>query len=366
MQNNENNQPLFISEEWISGESCLFTITNIFEHSKAKNILMPMRKKFMNQLQNEGFEIVTDRKNVPDNAFYLTMNDFALCNDDIEPGVWKKLFDKKVFESGGEKFNYPRSLTMEEYFSNPFFPAVFKNEIANGGKDKFLIETPNQLEIIKSFYNDFINDSYYKQIFDLCIFQQFIETPTNYKTYMRVLMGASGDVMGASLKYSLIKRELKQDIGDLEEYFSDANSKYFLDSKSMFGYYSGGGNISFSQPRYSYEKKEILKAHNIDSDNPKVPDDVLEVSQSIVQNCHSMLGVICGIDFIYNINDGKWYYLELQAFPAIDEWADVKRIKLPKRKDLNGYLELLEIELEARHEALTLLRNKKIKNKSNR
>ena len=41
------------------------------------------------------------------------------------------------------------------------------------------------------------------------------------------------------------------------------------------------------------------------------------------------LGVICGIDFIYNEKDNKWYYLEIQAFPAIDEWAVTKGIKIP-------------------------------------
>ena len=363
MQNKENKkQPLFIWDEWITGESCLFTVKNPFEHARAKQILGKMRTKFVEELKKEGFEIITDNKNIPEDAIYFIMDENAVCDEKQDACTWKKEFDKKIFKAGGPKLNYPMSLSMEEFFEKPFFPAVLKNETTNGGKDKILIETPEQLEKIKEFYYEHINNLMYKTIFSLTIFQQYINTPTNYQTYMRVLMGASGDVLGACLKYSLLNYDNQRELGVLEKHFCDTDSKYFLNSKSMFGYYSGGGNIYFSQLRFSSEKSEILKAHNIDCQRPQMPDEVLEVSKNIAQDCNSILGIICGIDYIYNAEDGKWYYLENQAFPAIDEWANDKNIKLPKQKNVDTYLKYLEIELDARKEALTLVMNKKTKN----
>ena len=47
---------------------------------------------------------------------------------------------------------------MEEFFINPFFPVVLKNELTNGGVDKFFIKNESQLNVIKKFYNDFKNN----------------------------------------------------------------------------------------------------------------------------------------------------------------------------------------------------------------
>ncbi len=52
---------------------------------------------------------------------------------------------------------------------------------------------------------------------------------------------------------------------------------------------------------------------------------------------------------------GNWYYLENQAFPAIEEWAWERNIKVPKGTTIKGFLEYLELDLQARYEALNLL-----------
>lgn len=356
---NNKKQKVFIEDSWITGDTCLFSITNIVQHTRARKIVGEMRKKFVNRLIDEGFIVTNDKENLSDDDVCLIMNDLAVCDNTLSLDIYKKAFDERIFKAAGEKLNIPKSLRMEDFFDNPFFPAVFKNEIANGGEDKFLIETNNQLELIKLFYNDFKNDSYYKETFDTSIFQQYINTPTDYKTYMRVLIGASGDVMGASLKYSkgvVLDNSTK---GLFERHLCDSNSKYFLDCDGMFGYYSGGGNISFSQPRYSIEKQEILKAHGLNPQKPEVPQDVLEVARNIVKNCNKELGILCGMDFIPNLDDGKWYYLENQAFPAIDEWANKKKIKLPATGTVDSYIKYLELDLEARYEALMLYMKRK-------
>ena len=288
------------------------------------------------------------------------MNNLAICDELADIKTFKKEFDKRMFEAGTDKLNYPYSLRIEEFFAKPFFPAVLKNELTNGGIDKFLIETPEQLEKIKKFYKKFHNIEPYKTNFENCIFQQYIETPTNHQTYLRVLMSASGDAMGASLKYSQVSEKHREPEGIFEKYFWDKNSEYFLNCKGMFNYYSNGGNILFSQPRFSYDNRNILKAHNIDPDNPTIPDTVLEIASSIMKKCNKELGIICGFDFILNEKDNKWYYLENQAFPAIDEWAATKGIRKLKVNSVDDYISYCALELEARYEALLMTMKKSL------
>ena len=351
-------QIVYIEPKWETGETCLINIKDPLIYAQAKAKLTKIRREFILKLEEEGF-IITYEKTKDKDIVYLIMDDSSICDTNQTIDIYKKEFDKKMFKAGGNKLNYPYTLTVEEYFKNPFFPAVFKYELVNGGVDKFLIETKEQLEIIKKFYHDFSNNKEYKDAFSCSIFQQYIETPTKYQTYMRVLMSASGDLMGASLKYSKIEEKKRNPQGIFEKYFWNKNSQYFLNCNGMFNYYSEGGNILFCQPRYSSEKQEILEEHGIECDNIKVPEEVLEVASMIVQKCNRELGIMCGIDFILNKKDNKWYYLENQAFPAIEEWAATKDIKTVNVKNVNDYIKYCAQELEARHDALMMYMNKK-------
>jgi len=176
---------------------------------------------------------------------------------------------------------------------------------------------------------------------------------------MRVLMSASGDVLGASLKYSRASVEVRPAAGTFEKFFWDKDSEFYLDCKGMFNYYSGGGDINFGKNRLNYEERELLNAHGINPDNPSLPEEVLEVSANIAMKCNKEIGILCGLDFIYNAEDKKWYYLEMQAFPAIDEWAIPRNIKVREVRDIKDYIKMNSLDLEARHEALMLCMAKK-------
>lgn len=357
---NANGQKLYIDPAWITGKTCLFTVTNRTDYFKGLMGLSTIRKDFIKQLENEGFIITTDPKDNDPDIVYFIMNDQAIVPEDNSLGGFKKAFDKRMFEIAGPNFNYPYSVSIEEFFEHPFFPVVFKNEATNAGKDKMLIETPEQLEIFKKFYEKYKNKPGYKEQLECSIFQQLIETPTENKTYMRVLISASGDVLGASLKYSRPVMQERPLQGSMEKHLLDPNSEYFINSKQMFNYYSGGGNINLGQSRFDYSEKQILIEHGIDPENPLVPAEVLEVAANIASKGNKELGILCGIDFIMNKHDGKWYYLENQAFPAIEEWAVPRRIRLKEVKTMNDYIKLNAQDLVARHEALMLLMNKKL------
>lgn len=365
MANNEdfnaNGQVIFVEPKWVTGETCLFSVNNMRDYMYGRTHLTKMRKAFLARLEKEGFVITYDKNDINEDTICLIMNEAALgLGQNTTMADYKKAFDQRMFEKGGEKLNYPHTLRVEEYFENPFFPAVFKNEGTNGGVDKFLIENEEQLEIIKKLYKDYRNNPIIANAFSLSVFQQLIETPTNHKTYMRVLMSSSGDVMGASLKYSIAETKVRQPEGIFEKFFWDKNSEYYLNSKGMFNYYSGGGNIHFAQPRFSTEKSKILLEHGLNPNRPEVPEDVLEVASNIASKGNEELGIISGIDFILNKYDNKWYYLEIQAFPAIEEWAVTKGIRKIKEGGIEEYMKYCELDLEARHDALMMHMNKKM------
>ena len=346
-----NKPKIYMDKKWISGDTCIFTIKDVVEHAMARRDIGNLRRDFVKKLEKEGFEIITDPNNITDDTICFTFYENAFLGFESTVEEFKKEFDRRIFKAGGDKLYYPKSVEAKEYLENPFYPAVFKNELTNAGKDKFLIENEEQLVLVKKFFDDYKNNSKYSGILTSSVCQQYIKTPTQYKTYLRVLMGLSG-VMGASIKYSHMIGN-NSDFGELDKYFCDPESKYYLNCERMFGYYSGDGNISLFQPKYSTEKRNILLEHNIDPDNPSVPSDVLEVCNNIMIKCNREVGILCGIDFIPNEEDGKWYYLENQAFPAVNEWADKNKVKLPHRgRGVKGYLEHMKVDLDARYDAL--------------
>jgi len=358
---NGNGQIIYFDPEWVSGKTCLFNVHNTVEYYKGLDGLSRIRKEFIKKLENMGF-VITYTPDPSKDILYFTMDGTAICDKPTTNDKFKKMFDEVIFKAGGKKLNYPHSLSLTEYFNRPFYPAVFKNELMNGGKDKFLIESEEQVKTLKRFYEEFKNKEDYKYHFGCTIMQQLITTPTEYTTYMRVLMSASGDVLGASLKYSRAIQQARQYEGVFEKHFLDPNSKYYLDSHKMFNYYSNGGNINLAQSRFNYVEKELLLSHGIDSDNAVVPEEVLEVARNIAVNCNRELGIMCGIDFILDEVTNKWYYLEVQAYPAMDEWLIANRIRPVEVKNINHFIKYNAQDLEARFAALMLY----MENKPNR
>lgn len=355
----DNTVKIFIEKAWLSGDTCVYNIQDYYEQLKVKSFISKKRMEFVEKLQDQGFQVIFNEEDITEDTIYLIMGNASLYDKSVSLEEYKKIFDKKIFESAGKNFNYPLSMSVKEYFDNPFFPSVFKNESTNGGVDKFLVEDQNQLEIIKRFYEEHSNIPIYKEGFDNSIFQQYIETPSKYATYLRVLVAGSGDVLGASLKYAARVAGKSELVGIFEKAFLSPDSKYFINTNKMFNYYSGGQNISFSQPKYSSEKKEILSQHGFDANSLILPSEVLDVCQNIMEKCNRDIGVLCGIDFMLNASDQKWYYLENQAFPAIEEWAQAKNISISTSHNIKGYMKYLELELDARYEALILLVNKR-------
>lgn len=347
---------------WLNGDSELFGILDPVLHRMGNIILTRERSEFIRQLKEKGFKVTSNKKDIDENTIFLVVDETLTHEDIHDISGYKKKFDAIMFANGGENFHYPKTVKPTEYFANPFYPAVFKNEARNGGVDKFLIENPYQAKKLEMFYRRSMMDPLFRSEWKSVILQQRIKTPTEYDTYMRVLVAGSGEVLGSSLKCSrLMPRSCTLD-GLFERALIRPDSPYCIGVKKMFNYYSGGESISLEKPgALDEEKRHILEAHGFDPDNLHVPDEVLDVCQNLMSRCPKELGVICGIDFILNKADGKWYYLENQSSPAINEWAIPRGVNVPEHTDFTSYLAILSVELRARYEAFMMTYEKKLK-----
>ena len=171
--------------------------------------------------------VTSDRGVLPPDTIYLTMGHSELTRDvNKNFYITDKLISDKIDLAAGSKLVRPYSVSVDNFFNDPFYPAIFKNIFVNGGLDKFLIETPEQLDKIKK-----LRDA-------------LKETSTDYNTSLRVLASASGNVMAASLKYARgTERREGNFKGLFEHFFSDTNSKYFLNSRSIISNHAAGGLI---------------------------------------------------------------------------------------------------------------------------
>lgn len=346
-----------------------------------------------------GYKVVTDSKTVDNNAFFFTPCLDKHINDTKEDYNAKKknkiylyLLNEGITEPLTVSFpinSFPDSL--------PALPLVLKNEESQGGMEKFLINKPEQLEILKRFYYE-INPyarkktiekvkqkfSYYKDLeFDengrsnkgICIdfvdykkefhenmiIQKYIKTPTQYNTSLRVLTSSSGDILCSSLKYSdtaIIKD--KKYHGLFDRYLSDPLSPYFLGGESIISNtVAGGKSILLGKDNYSKHEQEILIAHGIVPNNANVPKNVMTACANIAVNCSREIGAICGIDFIFDEEERSWKYLEEHEYPMLYSYAE--KYNLPYDCNVVDFYTTNQLlDMNVRLHALALTMQKKL------
>lgn len=352
-------------------------------------------KDMFKYLYAMGYKIVTDSKTVDNGAFFFTPCLDKHINDTKEDYVAKKknkielcLMDEGITEPLTVSFpvdSFPNSL--------PSLPLVLKNEESQGGIEKFLIKTPEQLEKLKKFYNE-INSydrkrsieevkrkySYYENLeFDengrsnrgICIdfvdykkefhknmiLQRFVKTPTQYNTSLRVLTSSSGDILCSSLKYSVpsINNDKKY-YGLFDRYLSDPSSPYFLGSESIISNTVAGGNsILLGKDNYSELEQEILIFHGIDPNKSDLPKNVMDACINMAINCSREVGAICGIDFIFDEEERSWKFLEEHEYPMLSSYAEKHNLPYdPNAIDFYTTNQLLDINVRLQALALTM------------
>lgn len=391
-----NPEELYIKPEWINKELCTIIMPDI--PINQSNPVYEAYKEMFKSLYENGYKIITDSSIVSNDAFFFTP-----CLDEHVNKTKEDYSNKKkskiYYNLINEGITEPLSVSFPpNSFPDvlPSLPLVLKNEESQGGEEKFIIRTPEQLAVLKKFYDEINPYARKKQIeklkhvwscypdleFDqngksnrgICIdfidykkefhknmrLQKFIKTPTKYNTSLRVLTSSSGDILAASLKYaeSSTSNEEKH-YGLFDKYLSDPDSPYFLGSECIVSNTIAGGNsILLGEDSYSVPEQEILLAHGIDPTNAIVPEGVMKGCINIAINCKREVGAICGIDFIYDAEEKTWKYLEEHEYPMLYSYAQKYNIPYdPKATDFFTTNQLLDMKI--RLHALTLTMCKK-------
>lgn len=393
---------LNIKPEWVNKESYSIIFPNIpIEES---NPVYEAYKEMFKILFEKGYKIITDSRLVNNDTFFFTP-----CLDkhiNKSKSDYKSKKDLKIKSSLNECGIFePTSINFseDEFPSNlPELPLILKNEESQGGTEKFIIRTNEQLEKVKRFYNEInsydrqrrinelrqyyddpnvevdekgrcnrglsINFIDYKEEFkENMRFQKFINTPTSYNTSLRVLFSSSGDVIASSLKYSktIINDSDKKYYGLFDRYLSNPESPYFIATESIVSNTVAGGNsILLGKEEYSNEEKSILLEHGINPDDAVVPEEIVNACNNVATNCSREIGAICGMDFIYDVSEHKWKYLEEHEYPMLYSYCE--KYNIPYNVNEKGfYTKNMLIDIQVRLDSLILTMNKKyIKDKN--
>ena len=386
-------EELYIKPEWINRE--LYTIIIPDIPINQSNLVYEAYKDMFKKLYENGYKIVTDSSTVSNDAFFFTPCLDTQVNKTKEDYSNKKK-SKIYYYLINEGITEPISVSFPlDSFPEvlPSLPLVLKNYESEGGKEKFMIRTPEQLAVLKKFYDEInlyarkrqiekvkhawscypdlefdengksnrgicINFIDYKKEFHKnMILQKFIKTPTKYNTSLRVLTSSSGDILAASLKYAESSTSNEENhYGIFDKYLSDPISPYFLGSECIVSNTIAGGNsILLGKDSYSELEQEILLAHGIDPNDALVPEDVMKGCINIAINCKREVGAICGIDFIYDEEEKAWKYLEEHEYTMLYSYAEKYNIPYDSNAtDFYTTNQLLDMRIRLNALALTM------------
>ena len=386
-----NPEELYIKPEWINKE--LYTIIMPDIPINQSNPVYEAYKEMFKSLYENGYKIITDSSTVNNEAFFFTPcldKHINKTKEDYSNKKKSKIYHYFINEGITEPLSvsFPPDSFPEIL---PSLPLVLKNEKSQGGKEKFIIRTPQQLAVLREFYDeinsydrqktieeikrewgedlefdenghsnqgvgiDFVD--YKKEFHQNMRIQKFIKTPTKYYTSLRVLTSSSGDILAASLKYAEASTNNEErHYGHFDKYLSDPASPYFLGSECIVSNtISGGNSILLGKDKYSEFEKEILLAHGIDPNNAIVPEDVMRGCINIAINCKREIGAICGIDFIYDAEEKTWKYLEEHEYPMLYSYAEKYNIPYdPNANDFYTTNQLLDMRIRLYSLILTM------------
>ena len=297
-------------------------------------------------LLNKGYRLVSNIMGADSKTIYVTgkrqaygFNNTLEYKKEVAKDIEKVLSGHNITKPKTYNFNY-NSLINYKYR----LPFVLKNENRNGGKEKFLIRTEkdyenvikactflinrNVMEILSqnntdSRYNIDYED-YLKANFTI---QEYIETPSIYNTTVRLLTTPSNDLLYGSLKYK--ERDDYQDHTSLLGYL--LKEVYPISTKSIVSNtISGGNNILLGENYYKEFEHNLLSYHNIDGENFY---NLVESTKAVHSSFKSELGIICGFDYIYDINKEKWFLLEYHERPMLGDYSKRQGLSYNTKED---------------------------------
>lgn len=316
--------------------------------------VLALRADMERQVQNTGTELGLEFAETVDFPDAVGDEEFT-----ARGGSTTDLDEMRLIGTIDPTIKIPRVELFDEFDQNPHFPVVAKPHLLMGtpwhttqGDKKFLIETPEQWRRFRAFLMSselpFPPDSKwegYQAVSnsarlgkDAFYFQDFVETPSDRYTSVRVMVTATGHILASSLLYSSGRKgEEALLASDSEDYcpapgedmtvfLTLPNSPVFLGAKAIFSNrHMGGGGIvlspTVSSKPASDSEKTILREHGFDSESPILPEELARASSSIAQKFGKKKGLVVGIDWIRG-KDGTWHYLETNVQPGVKTYVD--------------------------------------------
>ena len=277
------------------------------------------------------------------------------------------------------RINIPKVELFDEFDRAPHFPVVAKPYLIHGipwhtsqGDKKFLIENLEQWRRFRAFLMDdelpFPRGSKWEGRYapneqrlgkDAFYFQDFVETPSDRYTSIRVMVTATGHILASSLLYSNARKgeeaTLKKDSERWKPSFGEEqtdmltlpNSPVYLGAKGIFSNrHMGGGGIVLNPDAQSKPatdgERAILEQHGFIADAPQLPEDLVRYSSLIAQRYGKKKGLVVGIDWIQG-KDGAWRYLETNVQPGVQTYIDAKMGG--EGKETDAHLEIYKTAL---------------------
>lgn len=292
------------------------------------------------------FEIEKDIRTYGENLGIV----FCETEDLNTPNITSYGFKQKglLFQEEKELIDTLRLPTPKTKIFSPInedisFPFILKNPESRKGREVYLVENFEMVEKIRSFLESSLvfipslgGEIFYDPTFERekLIYQEYIETPSDYFTTYRVLISCTGTIFASRLNYS----ENTKDSLDLlvpqtttgwhkRDILISKDSPFYLSSKKVVSNQSanGGGIVLDPLPtskKPSVLEEEILTNHNLDPFHPSLPVVIRDYSIAIAKYLGSRKkGLIFGIDWIQS-KDDQFYYLETNLSPGSKSFID--------------------------------------------
>lgn len=241
-------------------------------------------------------------------------------------------------------------------------PVVAKMPAANAGELKYLLETSDQKQKFitwatladstlgkwadrhpKSRLHQMIDDATYAVPYSLGIFdntkylddwvfEEFIITPGNYYSSIRVVVDAGGNFHYAEVARSASEKVDQQIVTDDYDYqkflkfvtphsirwLELSESPLYLSSRRFVSNIMAGGQailLNGVEPDAEVDKN-LLADLQIDPKNPRLPGRLLDISSEIGKLCRKYFPWV-GIDYILKSPTDEAFLLEINAPPAL-------------------------------------------------
>ena len=194
------------------------------------------------------------------------------------------------------------------------------------GEGKYLIDRPDQVDTLARAAQDGNN----RGLLDRLVIKEFIPTPTERYTSLKVYTNPKAEPIAATLTYSHhTKDDQRHRVVSMPNprgssdptrvLFEDPASPGYLRAKDPVSLSDGGfGQIALMGPyagRLQPGEAQILVAHGIDPAHPAVPDEISTQVKGL-QPLTRLAGLVSSSDFLVNAYTGEPYYLETNSGPG--------------------------------------------------